>query len=573
LKSSDLTTFLDVCTPQEKAKLDVLFARAIYSTATPFHIVENHYWIEFFRHLRPAYKLPSRHCISNPLLNKEYELMQEEVNIKMQAADALTLVSDGWTDNTGNSIINVLFCTPKPFFFKSVTSNCESHTGEYISNILIGAIDSVGHKKICAVVTDNAANMKNAWKILQEKYPYLIIFGCLAHGINLLIKDILGIHGFDIILKDVKDIIKFFKNRQLPREMLKQNQIENGGKPIALSLAVDTRWGSNAKMLESLLKCRNQIEAVTVNKDITKIMPTILRRTILDVNFWFSVENIQQLLKVPSDVITNLEGDSANLSYVHDTLNQMEKDLRERVHFLEESYQDQIMIFLKNRREFISHPSQLAARYLNCKLRKNPLTEEEENEAIDFIIDLGQKLNLNVEKLYADIGEYNAKVSLWGKDSLMKAADLMDPTTWWKGLCGRRELSKIAVILLSIPATAAASERNWSCFGNIKTQKRNRLTKDTLMKLVFIKFNLNICKDMVKLHSAKDKRYKKQTMGTTTTNSNTTTTDTDTTDSNSNEVLHHDETDEIQSIGSTVSTSEVEEIFLQFDSGASDSDE
>jgi hypothetical protein len=45
------------------------------------------------------------------------------------------------------------------------------------------------------------------------------------------------------------------------------------------------------------------------------------------------------------------------------------------------------------------------------------------------------------------------------------------------------------------------------------------------------------------------------------------------TDSNSNEVLHHDETDEIQSIGSTVSTSEVEEIFLQFDSGASDSDE
>jgi hypothetical protein len=148
----------------------------------------------------------------------------------MQAADALTLVSDGWTDNTGNSIINVLFCTPKPFFFKSVTSNCESHTGEYISNILIGAIDSVGHKKVCAVVTDNAANMKNAWKILQEKYPYLIIFGCLAHGINLLIKVILGIHGFDVILKDVKDIIKFFKNRQLPREMLKQKSNRKWGK-------------------------------------------------------------------------------------------------------------------------------------------------------------------------------------------------------------------------------------------------------------------------------------------------------------------------------------------------------
>ncbi|KAF2879484.1 hypothetical protein ILUMI_26679 [Ignelater luminosus] len=49
-------------------------------------------------------------------------------------------------------------------------------------------------------------------------------------------------------------------------------------------------------------------------------------------------------------------------------------------------------------------------------------------------------------------------------------------------------------VLLSEPATSAASEHNWSAFSNIKTKKRNKLTVDRTHKLVPIKFNLEIFK-------------------------------------------------------------------------------
>jgi hypothetical protein len=33
------------------------------------------------------------------------------------------------------------------------------------------AIDEVGTHKVASIVTDNAANMRAAWKILSERYP------------------------------------------------------------------------------------------------------------------------------------------------------------------------------------------------------------------------------------------------------------------------------------------------------------------------------------------------------------------------------------------------------------------
>ncbi|PKY42163.1 hypothetical protein RhiirA4_455902 [Rhizophagus irregularis] len=44
---------------------------------------------------------------------------------------------------------------------------------------------SIGIDKFIAVITDNANNMKLAWRILKEKYADKIFLGCWANGINL----------------------------------------------------------------------------------------------------------------------------------------------------------------------------------------------------------------------------------------------------------------------------------------------------------------------------------------------------------------------------------------------------
>ena len=47
-------------------------------------------------------------------------------------------------------------------------------------------------------------------------------------------------------------------------------------------------------------------------------------------------------------------------------------------------------------------------------------------------------------------------------------------------------------MILSIPTSSAASERNWSTFSYIHDRKRNKLTPEHVFKLVYIYFNYKL---------------------------------------------------------------------------------
>ena len=43
----------------------------------------------------------------------------------------------------------------------------------------------VGVNKVTAVITDNTANTRAAWDILEAEYPHIFCNGCAAHVFNL----------------------------------------------------------------------------------------------------------------------------------------------------------------------------------------------------------------------------------------------------------------------------------------------------------------------------------------------------------------------------------------------------
>jgi hypothetical protein len=59
-------------------------------------------------------------------------------------------------------------------------------------------------------------------------------------------------------------------------------------------------------------------------------------------------------------------------------------------------------------------------------------------------------------------------------------------------------LSNVAIRVLSIPATSAASERNWSTFGFIHSKLRNRLHEERVEKIVYLFWNLRILRAIEK---------------------------------------------------------------------------
>ena len=86
---------------------------------------------------------------------------------------------------------------------------------------------------------------------------------------------------------------------------------------------------------------------------------------------------------------------------------------------------------------------------------------------------------------------YNNKSGPFSISMFWKLEAIEDPIDWWNGL--QKEvpiLGNLAVKFMSIPASTAASERNWSNFGFIQNIKRNRLTNERTFKLISIYANL-----------------------------------------------------------------------------------
>lgn len=115
-------------------------ARAVYATNVPLGIYENPYWVKALMLMRPKYDPPSRYRVSNGLLNTEYQKTQQTVMEKINNASVLTLITDGWTDCNGVSLMNIILCTPEPVFYKAIDTKDNPHTGDYIAEVLADAI-------------------------------------------------------------------------------------------------------------------------------------------------------------------------------------------------------------------------------------------------------------------------------------------------------------------------------------------------------------------------------------------------------------------------------------------------
>jgi hypothetical protein len=138
------------------------------------------------------------------------------------------------------------------------------------------------------------------------------------------------------------------------------------------------------------------------------------------------------------------------------------------------------------------HPAIIVAYYLDPRYRGQALTEEYPfsiiaQEASQFV---SQDLS---GKLAKELLWYNNKTGPFSLQIFWESEAVKNPIDWWNGL--KQEvpvLGDLAVKLMLIPASAAASERNWSNFGFIQNIKRNRLTNDRTFKLVSIYANLRL---------------------------------------------------------------------------------
>ncbi|XP_072564792.1 uncharacterized protein [Paramormyrops kingsleyae] len=488
---SGIRGFFDFMDDTSQKNTDECFARAIYATGSPLMLTSNVYWKRFLNVLRPAYIPPTRHALSTHLLDEEFSRVQAKVKQTIDQADCISVISDGWSNIRGQGIINYIITTPQPEFYKSVDTKENRHTGQYIADELKVIINDLGPDKVFALVTDNAANMKVAWAHVEETYPHITTIGCAAHTLNLLLKDIMALKTMDTLNKRAKQVVKFVKGKQVTSATFLSKQKEKN-KSTTLKLPSITRWGGVVIMFDSLLEGKESLQEMAISQSVG--IDSDIKKVILDDVFWERVSSSQKILKPIAAAIAKIEGDGAILSDVQCLFAELKEEIQTILptSLLLKAEETAVVKSLEQRREFCMKPVHAAAYMLDPKYDKGILSGEEINGAYAVITAMSDHLGLDKGKVLGSLAKYRTKQGLWKGDGIWQSCQHISAATWWKGLCESEALGPVASILLQIPPSSAASERNWSLFGNTHTKVRNRLTNVRVEKLVGIRANLRL---------------------------------------------------------------------------------
>ena len=124
--------FLDQVTPQEQKQLRMLIAEMVVATNLPHSWTQHAAVQKFFLALRPAFRLPSKHDLSTPLLLGVYAVIATKVKNELKQFAWLTATSDGWSRKQGSQhITNYQAAVPGASYFLDMTAaTTEQVTGK-----------------------------------------------------------------------------------------------------------------------------------------------------------------------------------------------------------------------------------------------------------------------------------------------------------------------------------------------------------------------------------------------------------------------------------------------------------
>ncbi|ETN24100.1 hypothetical protein PPTG_00549 [Phytophthora nicotianae INRA-310] len=211
---------------------------------------------------RPGMTLPTRQELATSLLDNVYAEELMEVMDILRSQGNVAIVSDGWSDPNSESVINFMIAASliRPIFWSSTRSRDKQHMGEYMASVMATMIEEVeriaGKGSVCAVVTDNASNMRKSWELLEERLHTLTCNGCSAHTPNLLLKDMFGVGFIGDVLAKALTITKFVRKRPALLYHFRAKQRQRFGsrqRRRALVIPVSTRWYSKPNCISSVV--------------------------------------------------------------------------------------------------------------------------------------------------------------------------------------------------------------------------------------------------------------------------------------------------------------------------------
>ena len=198
---------------REKDEADRIATKCFLWGDVPFNISKNnpyyHMMFEAAAIVGPGYRGPSYNDLRGRLLQGEKldcTNKLEELRDSWKVTGC-SVMSDGWIDGKGRSILNFLVnCLRGTMFIKSVDASAYVKDAQLLCELLDNFIQEIGPQLLVQIITDNAANYVAAGRLLMQRYASLYWTPCAAHCIDLMLEDMGKLYWIKEVIDSTRSV-------------------------------------------------------------------------------------------------------------------------------------------------------------------------------------------------------------------------------------------------------------------------------------------------------------------------------------------------------------------------------
>ncbi|XP_044369483.1 uncharacterized protein [Triticum aestivum] len=524
---------IEACFDMEaRNHLDALIARMFYTAGIPFNVARNPWFRAAFifaaghANSLAGYAPPSYDKLRTTLLVQERTHVDRMLMpIKSTwSSKGVTIVSDGWSDPQRRPLLNFMAITEDgPMFLRSINTEGEVKSKEYIRDRLCEIIEAVGPANVVQVITDNASNCRGAGLLVQERYNHIFWTACVVHTLNLALKSIGSATSQDDPLYDhcnwISEIAADgFRIKHFIMSHSMRLSMFNASSKLKLLAVADTRFASQVVMLKRLVQIRQALTMMVVGPKWNDYRndnvegARFVKEKILDDDWWNKVEYFIEFAEPIYSMIRAADTDKPCLHLTYEMWDMMIEKVKEVIYRKEglEPHEESpffsavndVLIFRWTKS---STPLHCLAHSLNPKYYTTAwISEVPGRQAPHMDQEISDERNACFRRFFPHGGpEMNELKQQFANFSLMgpgfngfdsiEDRSLLEPKQWW-GIHGNSApaLRTIALKLLGQPTSSSCSERNWSTYGMIHNTLRNRLNPARAEDLVFVHQNLRL---------------------------------------------------------------------------------
>lgn len=168
--------------------------------------------------------------------------------------------------------------------------------------------------------------MRAFWREMGRlpEWKCTLFVPCDSHRLQLLMKHISELSWFKDVFKRAQHIVSYFHKAEKQVALLREEQVAMcNGKTYALTLSVIIRWGTQYRLIHSLLRSKDALRRYGTRDDLDhekseegKGNHVRMMETIIDPNFWHDLEDMIEILKPLHDCQVMSESGDAHLGYV-----------------------------------------------------------------------------------------------------------------------------------------------------------------------------------------------------------------------------------------------------------------